>query len=177
MNIEQLYRELQKISPQEKAALFAKAWGIKGGSGGTDPAAAHAVIGHDPQAISLISKDFTLIGSTDVLNVTEAGILFGIGVIITTQPSGTVPTITIDTTVDGGTTRSIELNTASLTWQLGFQAVAGVDTNSDGSNINRKAYLRLGIAYQTSLQVAINVATVVGTQGAATFAVLRGIQL
>lgn len=134
------------------------------------------VIAYEPQAASTIDKSLTATGSTDVVNVTEAGILLEIGILVNTGVSVSVPTVIIDITIDGGTTRSIELYTASLGWSASFKALAKRDVLSDGDTGGDVATLILGTPYLTSLQVAINVTTAADTTGAIQVSVLRGVQ-
>lgn len=137
-----------------------------------------APVAYEPQLVSSISKDITVTGSTDIVNVTESGILFSVGITVTTSISGTVPTVTLDITIDGGTTRAIELYTALISWPEKLKALMLTATNSfSGITANSRGRLIFGTPYLTSLQVAVNVTTAVGTAGVITAAVLRGVEL
>ncbi|MCB7129665.1 MAG: hypothetical protein J3T61_09025, partial [Candidatus Brocadiales bacterium] len=77
-----------------------------GGAGG-------GVTAYEPQVLSSISKSLASLGSTDIVNVTEAGILLIIGIKVTTNIGGPVDA-NLDITVDGGTTRSLPLYAVSI---------------------------------------------------------------
>ena len=133
------------------------------------------VVAYEPQVVNSAAVDLTAIASTSIVNVTEAGILLSIGFFVTTVPDGT-PTVTIDITVDGGTTRSIALYTAALTWATSFRALAA-RSDSDTGAASDVAALILNVPYKTSLLVGIDVATATSSTGALMVSVLRGVQL
>lgn len=135
------------------------------------------IIAYEPQAASSISKLFTDGTSTDIVNVTEAGILFSIGVLVTTNATNGTTVASLDVTIDGGTTRSIVVYDGTVTgWANSFRSLASRSDTDAGQTAADTAVLIFNSPYLTSLVVAINVTTV-DVGGAATFSVLRGIQL
>lgn len=138
---------------------------------------------YEPQVISTISKSLTSATSTNILNVTESGILDAIAIQVSAQLLG-VNTTTIDCTIDGGTTRSIKLYTGQTTFDPGIipfanpagtlnNAVQAVTTMSaPGLYIGDSIILPFATPYRVSLQVAINV-TSGGSGGTINASVLR----
>lgn len=145
-------------------------------SGIVQPGAAAGAIAYEPQALSTINLPITSTGSTDIVNVTEAGKLLEVGIFVNVAVTGTFPAVDIDITVDGGTTRSVILYIGTAqSFDAPFLAVAA-KIGTGGAPADT-ATLILGTPYKTSLQVAINVTTAAGTTGTITAAVLRGVEL
>ena len=112
-------------------------------------------------------------GLTNVVNVTEEGILSAIGILVATGPGGSI-TAALEIQVDGQTTESIAIYTAGITFQ---PAIRGWNTMGDGAGApgggNSVLMIPVGLAYQTSLRVGINV-TVAGSSGSLDVNVMRG---
>lgn len=130
---------------------------------------------YEPQSISAIARDVSGTGATDIINVTEAGILLDMGLLVTTAVTGT-PVVTFEITIDGGTTRSVSVWNGSSNWVDSFKAVAArAEGAGKGSAAQDAALIVIGTPYKTSLQVAINVTTAAGV-GVITASVLRGVR-
>jgi len=127
-----------------------------------------------PQPISTLSKSLTATGSTDVVNVTEAGVLSAIGIRTTAAADGT-PTMTLDITIDGGTTQHLKVYTAATSFDPSL--VAFNLNGTSGAGAANGVVLVLGTAYKTSLQVAANVTGASTSTGTVQVSVLRGKQL
>ena len=65
------------------------------------------------------------IASTDIVNVSEEGILQGIAGLIITNTGGSI-TANLEVTIDGVVVRSIDLYTASTRWDRAGVAIYGV---------------------------------------------------
>ena len=122
-----------------------------------------------PQAISSIAGNVAAIASTNIVNVTEGGVLNQIALNVTTPPDG-APTVTLVITIDGGTPISINLYTAALTWAASILPFAVI---GDGGNANDRLVLTLNTPYRSSLQVAFNVTGASATVGTVQASVLQ----
>ena len=87
---------------------------------------------YEIQVLSSITKSIASTGSTDIVNVTEVGILLAIAFQGSVNLTGT-PTVTLDITIGGGTKRSIKMYTASNSWDADFKAMAAKDPNDGGA--------------------------------------------
>ena len=139
----------------------------------TGLAAADTAFDLQPWATGEIALD--AIASTDILNATESGLLVSIAIIVPNTITD-ASTVTLDITVDGGTTRSLSVYNVSTGWDpagLGaFRSFSG-----SGNAANNTAILVLNIRYLTSIQVALNVTDVAGAGDLLRVNVLRGIEL
>lgn len=126
-----------------------------------------------------VSKSLTSTGSTDIVNVTETGRLISIAMTVAQALSGTTPVVTLDITVDGGTTRSIKMYTSALVWNAdGLRPWSRNAETLDGQSLIDNFVIPFGsIRYKTSLQISINVTTAVGTNGFVRMNVIRGKKL
>ncbi len=113
-------------------------------------------------------------GSVDIIDVTETGLLIGIGVVVSTNVTGT-PTSVLEITVDGGTLRSLKVYDGATNW-----AFDGLMNFADGSHLGatlgNKGVLWLHSRYASSLKVSHNV-TGAGSAGAISVGVIRGTKL
>ena len=126
----------------------------------------------DPGAA--VNRSLSATGSTDIVNVTEAGKLLGILLNVTAGVTGT-PTMRLEIVVDGGTQENIPIYTASNTWEDFFRRLVGAMSavNSiDGDTGSNAVYLLLDCLYDTSLVVRVNTTTA-GSAGAVDLWVVR----
>lgn len=125
-----------------------------------------------------VSDDQTSTGTTNIVNVTEAGRLLSI-VCIQSHASGPdgSPVSNLEITIDGGTTRTIKVHDGATTWATDGVAAYMMASNDNGTAISDTFYLVFGTDYATSLLVAHNISTGTSTTGTFEFAVLRGVVL
>jgi len=121
---------------------------------------------------SPVTDDLTATGTTDIVNVTEAGLLLAITFGVTVGITGSI-TSNIEIVVDGGATRTIPgysgntWNPAGMgIWQLGERTIQGLAVDDHG-------VITIGSRYATSLRVSHNI-SVGGSAGTIRFGVLRG---
>jgi len=126
---------------------------------------------------TVVTDDTSTTGLADVVNVTEAGKLISVGMIVTGNLSGNVIS-TLDITIDGGTTRTILVYNNSTAWnrttmgyhQLGERTVQGAIA-ADHLLMNFG-----GMRYATSLKISHNITTA-NASGELSLAAIRGERL
>lgn len=126
---------------------------------------------------SQVSDDMTALNVTDVLNVTEAGKLLGIGMVCHGAVSG-VPETDFEVEIDGETLTSFSVYNATFVWdRLGAQTwqYAGTGTGG-GSALGNAFWIPLASRYATSCRVSHNI-SVVAAGGTVILHALRGIEL
>ena len=112
--------------------------------------------------------------TTNLVNVTESGILVSVACIVQTAPSGANPDNELEITIDGGTKRNIALWNGATTWGIG--ELRPYATIGDGSSVDDRFVLNFGIRYKTSLLIAFDrIATAGG--GQVRFSIFRGAKL
>jgi len=129
--------------------------------------------------LTVVSDALTATGSTDILNVTEIGVLMGISQLVTTTLSGaTLPIFTLDITVDGGTLRTIKTYDNQANWAKdGFAMWEPEGTNAGGGNANDKMHMNFNSRYAVSLKVSHNGTQAITTAGIVNTGVLKGLKL
>lgn len=135
---------------------------------------------YDPIHTS-VTDVVTSTGTTDIVNVTEAGRLLSIAVVVSVDVTGTASVSSIEIVVDGGTTRTISVRASSLTWDFSGLRPYGIfgtlTTGLIGDTKGDSAIIVLGINYKTSLRVSHNITTAAGTAGTDEWSVIRGVEL
>ena len=157
--------------------MFARAWGIKGGSGRDSPAAEAVNIAFDLQPFSTVNVDLTAIATTDILNVTESGLLQGIGFFVTEPNMSALHVSTLEIIVDGGSTHSIPVFNLAVTWAADGVGNWQASEGSQGNFNFDVAYAPLNIRYVVSLIVRLKVTVVGSATSALRINVLRGIAI
>jgi len=124
-----------------------------------------------------VTDDLTATGTTNIISVTEKGVLLGLGIQTTTAISGGTPDSTIEITIDGGTTRSFNLHVGAVTWEAG-QFIPWTSLAASGGNTdNNHGNISLWVPYAVSLTVAHNISDAASSAGAIAFTVIKGLEL
>ena len=110
--------------------------------------------------------------SSDIIDVTESGILVAIYMRVLIAPTGT-PTARLEFVIDGETQQNLTMYSAGTTWVAGFTPFG---VSGDGSSIGDRARIYLGLRYKTSCIVRANT-TIAGSAGDLQFAGDRGLQI
>jgi len=122
------------------------------------------------------TDDLGATGTTDIVNVTETGVLLVIPFVCTVGITGTLTSV-LEIVVDGGTTRTINVYTASSSWDaagigvwnLGVQNIVGATAKDHG-------VITIVSRYSSSLRVSHNISSA-ASSGTIRFGVLRGTKL
>ena len=126
---------------------------------------------------SSATRVLTSTGLTNVIDVTEAGVLIFVagGVTQALNSSGGNVTAVLEIEVDGGSTRTIEWYTAASIYSMNGVGQFSYRTASEGVATSDGFGMPMGaVRYKTSLRVGINVTTQIGTAGTARIMCLRG---
>jgi len=154
--------------------LFARSWGIRGASGGTDPAAA-VDTAFAPQVISSILGNLAVLADTDIVNVTESGMLLQLSARIDNNTGGTGEA-SFDIQIDGGSTVSIPLfHSGAQRWADEIRGFAH-DPILIGNAANHVILLSFFTRYLTSLRVSLNVTNIFAAGDSLRVSALRAIE-
>jgi hypothetical protein len=127
--------------------------------------------------VSTVNRSLTSTGTSNAVSVTESGIVYAIGMYITSSPADT-PTAVIEFDTDGEGTKSVQLYTSSNGCKIGSvrawcPSIGSSAGTWDLGGAGQSLMIQLGIRYLTSMRVGIN-CTDDGTQGAVQLTVYRG---
>lgn len=124
-----------------------------------------------------VTDAVTATGTTNIVSVTEAGVLLGIGINVSTAILGGTPDSTMEITIDGGTTRSFSVLIGQIEWNASQWLMVSSHTAGGGSAVRSHGFMPLNVPYATSLTVAHNIVDAASSTGAYDITVVKGLEL
>lgn len=108
------------------------------------------------QAPTVVAVAINAVAVTNVINVTEGGKLLAVGVKLETANVNNAPTVTLDVNTNAAGAQSVKLYTAANTFDPGITAFINTNTGG-GATAPDSLWFPIGVEYETSLKVDLNV--------------------
>lgn len=143
------------------------------------PAAERFEFVNPVNGIGIGTIDVTAGADSTLINVTETGLLIGIGVVISgAGASGGAANVYLNVTIDGGTTQAFQLVFSDIKWGKTIQPLVQVGATPQSGNVDgHSLYMPMGLVYGVSLEVELEssvVSSITGGAYAMTGIVYRG---